>query len=231
MIPSPAMAAGPCLAVATSPGGTGGFLAVSYGLRSLIPPTSAGAPRADETEADLLARCRQGDPNAFEDLVRRYQNRVFAVALRMLGDRAEAEDLCQEVFLKVFRSLGGYRGEAKFSTWLYSIVSHECLNRLRAWRPPRQARATDREGEAPALADPSPDAATQLERRELAERLEEEIGRLRPEHRAILILRDLQGLSYEEIAEALGLELGTVRSRLHRARAELKERMAPYLSG
>lgn len=231
MIASLAMAGGRFVGGGASRPGTAGPLAVSYLLRALIPRTSAAARRAGEVEADLLARCRQGDPRAFEDLVRRYQNQVFAVALRMLGDRGEAEDLSQEVFLKVFRGLGSFRGEAKFSTWLYSIVSHECLNRLRARRPPRPARAAEREGEEPAVSDPNPDAVTLLERRELAERLEEEIGRLGPEHRAILILRDLQGLSYEEIAEALGLELGTVRSRLHRARAELKERMAPYLSG
>jgi RNA polymerase sigma-70 factor (ECF subfamily) len=174
----------------------------------------------------FLDRLRAGDAPAFEELVMTYQHRVFGVALRMLGNRAEAEDVAQEAFVRAHRALGAFRGDAKLSTWLYAITSRLCLNRLasgerRLTRPHEDTllRLSD--------AGPRPDAA--LERRELETALGRAIAELPEDRRIVVVLRDLEGLSYEEIAEVLELELGTVRSRLHRARADLKEKLERFL--
>jgi RNA polymerase sigma-70 factor (ECF subfamily) len=185
-------------------------------------------------------QARAGDPKAFEALVRRYQRWVFTLALRMLGDRAEAEDMAQEIFLKAYRGLGSFRGASRFSTWLYSIASHHCLNSLEARRrrpasspgPDPGSRSLEHHDSPAALdrvADGAPLADAILERADLARIVQAELRSLTPDHRLILILRDIQGLSYEEIAEALRLELGTVRSRLHRARLEMKARLTAHL--
>jgi RNA polymerase sigma-70 factor (ECF subfamily) len=174
----------------------------------------------------FLDRLRAGDAPAFEELVMTYQHRVFGVALRMLGNRAEAEDVAQEAFVRAHRALGGFRGDAKLSTWLYAITSRLCLNRLASGE-----RRMARQGEDALLrlsdAGPRPDAA--LERRELETALGRAIAELPEDRRIVVVLRDLEGLSYEEIAQVLELELGTVRSRLHRARAELKEKLERFV--
>jgi RNA polymerase sigma-70 factor (ECF subfamily) len=195
-------------------------------------------PAAADEDRQLVDRARAGDTGAFEALVRRYQGWVFTLALRMLGDRAEAEDMAQEIFLKAYRGLRGFKGASRFSTWLYSIASHHCVNRLRArdrW-PGSHGGGRERQGAAgndppPAvdrLADGTPRADALLEQADLQRIVQAELRRLKADHRLILVLRDIQGLSYEEIAESLGLELGTVRSRLHRARMEMKARLTPY---
>src|SRR5438128_2115307 len=168
-------------------------------------------------DASLVDRLRRGDPRAFEDLVIAYQHRVFGVALRLLGNRAEAEELAQEVFLRVHRAIGEFRGEAKLSTWLYAIASRLCLNRLASGER-RVARHGDEALTRLASREVSP--AEEAERSELETALHRAIAELGEERRIVVVLRDLEGLSYEEIAEALELELGTVRSRLHRARQE-----------
>lgn len=155
-----------------------------------------------------------------------YQHRVFGVALRMLGNRAEAEEVAQEAFVRAHRALGDFRGDAKLSTWLYAITSRLCLNRLASGE-----RRLTRRGEDALLrlsdAAPRPDAA--LERRELETALARAIAELPEDRRIVVVLRDIEGLSYEEIAQVLELELGTVRSRLHRARADLKEKLERFL--
>jgi RNA polymerase sigma-70 factor (ECF subfamily) len=203
--------------------------------RTEEPPTSV----VDE-DRQLVDRATAGDIGAFEALVRRYQGWVFTLALRMVGDRADAEDMAQEVFLKAYRGLAGFRGGARFSTWLYAVASHHCLNhlasrtaRLRRLRrvdgPPPEPGTT---GSSPLdrIADeaPGPDAAA--EQGELRRVIQDELLQLTEDHRIVIVLRDLQGLPYEDIANALGIELGTVRSRLHRARMELKARLAPRLA-
>jgi len=174
----------------------------------------------------FLERLRAGDARAFEELVASHQHRVFGVALRMLGSAAEAEDIAQEAFLRAHRSLPEFRGDAKLSTWLYTIVSRLCLNRLAS-----RDRKAVRHGEEVLLrvADPRGDPQTDAERGELESALHRAIAELSEERRVVVILRDLEGLSYEEIAAALGLELGTVRSRLHRARMDLKDKLERFL--
>ncbi len=177
-------------------------------------------------DASLVDRLRRGDPGAFEDLVIAYQHRVFGVALRMLGNRAEAEELAQEVFLRVHRAVGDFRGEAKLSTWLYAIASRLCLNRLAAGE-----RRMARQGEEilTRVASREVGPAEELERTELETALHRAIAELSEERRIVVVLRDLEGLSYEEIAAALELELGTVRSRLHRARIDLRDKLERFL--
>jgi RNA polymerase sigma-70 factor (ECF subfamily) len=190
----------------------------------------AAAPTAAETEEDrdLVDRARAGETGAFETLVRRYQGWVFTLALRMVGDRAEAEDLAQDVFLKAYRGLRGFKGASRFSTWLYAIASHHCLNHLKA-RGRRGGLGDDPPAPVDRLPDGAPRADALLERADLVRIVQAEMAHLTEEHRMVLILRDIQGLSYEEIARTLGVELGTVRSRLHRARMEMKARLAPHL--
>ena len=173
-----------------------------------------------------LARLRAGDERAFEEMVRTYQHRVFGVALRMLGNGAEAEEIAQETFLRAHRGIADFRGDAKLSTWLYAIASRLCLNRLGTGE-----RRLGRQGEQTLLRLPQtgagPDAA--LEQRELEAALHRAITELPEDRRIVVVLRDLEGLAYEEIAQVLGLELNTVRSRLHRARADLKGKLERFL--
>jgi RNA polymerase sigma-70 factor, ECF subfamily len=177
-------------------------------------------------DAALLARLRAGEPRAFEELVTRYQHRVFGVALRMLGSQAEAEEIAQEAFLRAHRALGEFRGDARLGTWLYAIASRLCLNRLAAG--PRRHEQSD---EVALLRRPAEggDAAAALEQRELQAALHEAIASLPEDRRLVVILRDVEGLAYEEIAEALGLPLNTVRTRLHRARLDLKAKLERWL--
>jgi RNA polymerase sigma-70 factor (ECF subfamily) len=183
----------------------------------------------DGAEADsrhFLDRLRRGDEAAFEELVIAHQHRVFGVALRMLGNAAEAEDVAQEVFLRAHGGLRAFRGDAKLSTWLYAITARVCWSRLGS-----AERRAGRAGEEALLrlSDPGPGPAGSLERGELEAALQRAIAELPEERRMVVILRDVEGLSYEEIAGALDLELGTVRSRLHRARQDLKDKLLRFL--
>jgi RNA polymerase sigma-70 factor (ECF subfamily) len=157
--------------------------------------------------------------------VRTFQHRVFGVAVRMLGNRTDAEDVAQEVFLRVYRAIGSFRGEAKLSTWLYGIASNLCLNRLVSADRRRVRHDDDAIMRAPSEAA---DAATTIERNEVDTALRQAIAELPDERRIVVVLRDLEGLSYDEIAQALDLEPGTVRSRLHRARLDLKSKMERF---
>ena len=183
--------------------------------------------RESEADApDFLRRLRAGEASAFEELVRAHQHRVFGVALRMLGSAAEAEEIAQEVFVRAHRALADFRGDAKLSTWLYAIASRLCLTRLGSGE-----RAAIRQGEETLLRLPhdarGPDAA--LEQSELEDALHRAVAELPDERRIVVVLRDLEGLAYEDIAAALDLPVGTVRSRLHRARMDLKDKLERFL--
>jgi RNA polymerase sigma-70 factor (ECF subfamily) len=176
--------------------------------------------------AEFVARLRAGEARAFEELVVTYQHRVFGVALRMLGNAAEAEEVAQEAFVRAHRALADFRGDAKLSTWLYAVVSRLCLTRLASGE-----RRMARQGEETLmrLADKAGDPADAVERGEIEAALHRAIAELPEERRIVVVLRDLEGLSYEEIAQTLDLEPGTVRSRLHRARMDLKDKMERFL--
>ena len=177
-------------------------------------------------DSNLLERLRRGDDRAFEEMVIGYQHRVFGVALRMLGRRAEAEEIAQEAFLRAYRSVAAFRGDARLSTWLYAITSRLCLNRLAS--ADRRRLRHDEDALARA-ADEGTSATDRLERREREAAVHRAIAELPDERRIVLVLCDLEGLSYEEIAQAIEVPVGTVRSRLHRARTELRERLEKIL--
>jgi RNA polymerase sigma-70 factor, ECF subfamily len=185
---------------------------------------------ASDTDAAEVARARGGDEAAFESLVRRREVDVYQLAFRVLGDREDALEAVQETFLRVFRSLGSFRGDASFRTWVYGIALNVCRNRLDS----AEHRARRR---AESLVIVDPDSGAEVERplpdsqpgpeataygAELRRALEKGLTAISPEHREVLVLREIQGLEYEELAAVLGCALGTVKSRLARARAALR---------
>lgn len=167
----------------------------------------------------LVYAARAGDVEAFAELVRRYQAAVYRVALRMLGSAADAEDAAQEAFVQAWRGLGRFRGDSAVSTWLYRIVTNRCLNALAARRPTEPL-----DFEVPS---PGGDPAGIAEQHERFGAVAGTVAALPGEQRAALVLRDFEGLSYEEIAQVLGVSLAAVKGRVHRARlAVLKEASA-----
>jgi RNA polymerase sigma-70 factor (ECF subfamily) len=181
----------------------------------------------------LIRRLQQRDEKAFEEVVRLYQHKVYNLVYRMLGNREEAEDVAQEVFVTVFKSIDSFRGEAKFSTWLYRIAANHCKNRMkylgrRSYKATGELdEAAEREmhqnGNVRAHVD-GPDEV--LEGMQLERMVQEGIATLEEEHRELIVLRDVEDMSYEEIGSITGLADGTVKSRLHRARMALKDYMA-----
>ena len=159
-------------------------------------------------------------------MVKMYQHRIYGMALRMTGSWADAEEMAQETFLRAHRALADFRGDAKLSTWLYAIASRLCLNRL-ASGAHKMARRRVEEDMAGFVAD-EPGGSLEQDEREAA--VHRALAELPEERRVVIVLRDFEGLSYDEIAAVLNLELGTVRSRLHRARLDLKEKLERYLT-
>ncbi|MEE8209403.1 MAG: sigma-70 family RNA polymerase sigma factor [bacterium] len=174
-----------------------------------------------DRDAFLVEQCRAGDEEACEALVRQYQEQVFALISRMTGDPDRVEDIAQEVFLKAFRSLKSFRGGSRFYTWLYRITVNTVLNTMRSQGRRQETSLDALEGfEVQADADMEPAEVTA--RLELARRVREAIDQLEEPYRVIVYLRELEDLSYEEIAEVVELPVGTVKSRLFRARQHLK---------
>ena len=183
-----------------------------------------------DTDLEIVARCRTGDREAFAELVQRYQSKVLTLAVRILNNRAEAEDIAQDIFVKVFQALRDFRVASRFSTWLYRITVNDCLNHIRR-RTRQQQTLSATESHAMLGASPASNPQRALEQKERWSLVQAKLQALSPEHRTILLLRDVEDLSYEEIADVLQLEHGTVKSRIHRARMELKALLEPYLSG
>ncbi|MCA9552282.1 MAG: sigma-70 family RNA polymerase sigma factor [Myxococcales bacterium] len=188
-------------------------------------------PATPMDEKVLLERVAAGDQRAFQLLVERYQHRVFAFCARMVGDRAEAEDLAQDVFLTLYRNAGEFRGESAFSTWLFRIAKNQTLNRIKYLE--RRGRAAGRvppelaEDRLARLTDEDAlDADERLAQSQRAEAVQAAISELAEDHRAVVVLRDMEDMSYEEISDITGLPLGTVKSRIHRARSALAKRLA-----
>ena len=178
-----------------------------------------------EEEWTVVQRVLAGDGNAFEALVTAYEKNVYNLALRMTGNAEDAADMAQEAFIKAYNSLEGFRGDSKFSVWLYRIVSNVCLDflRRRSRRGASSLTAEDEDGEDVQLDIPddsqSPEAL--LERRMTRDAVRRGLELLPEDARQVLLMREIQGLSYEEIAAALDLEIGTVKSRIFRARKKL----------
>lgn len=180
------------------------------------------------TEQELIQAARWGDQSAFAQLVTANQAMVYSLAYRMTGNPEDAADLTQEAFLNAWRGLGRFDGRSSFSTWLYRLTSNACIDFLR--REKRRVALSmtldepEEDGERQAdLPDDRYSPQRELERREAAEAVRRGLAALSPEHREVLILRELEGLSYTEIAQALDLEEGTVKSRISRARLALRD--------
>ncbi len=197
---------------------------------SLAPWRDVSPP--DAIEERLIARLVARDERAFNELVKAYERRVFALVLRMIGNRAEAEDLAQEVFVQVFKAIGSFRGDSKLSTWIYRIAVNLCKNRSKYLR----VRHAGEEEELEAVAERVPLGEArranvgQVERpdemiagKQVERIVQRAILELEADFRECLVLRDVEELSYEEIGEITGLPPGTVKSRIHRARAMLRE--------
>lgn len=185
---------------------------------------------AGEIEAEWLRRAQAGDEAAFGDVMRANYERVFRRVVAIVRNEHDARDVSQEVWLSVWKNLKDYRGDAKFSTWLYAVATRRAIDHLR-----RRRRWFDRflpflaDGEAPAAAEPTVAASSnprrELETAERAERFERALATLPPKHRSVLALREVEGLSYEEIAQTLNCRPGTVMSRLFKARRLLAQKL------
>lgn len=177
-------------------------------------------------EAALIQRCAAGDETAFAELVADNQRMVVQLAMNLLGDHDEALDLSQEVFLRVFRTIGRFRGQSTLRTWIYRIAVNQARNRHRFWRRRHRGDQVSLDahvathGEFRSGAEAGPDRM--LAQKELAARLEHALGALPFDQRTAIVLREVDGLSYEEIAYSLGVAVGTVKSRLTRARQTLR---------
>jgi RNA polymerase sigma-70 factor, ECF subfamily len=177
------------------------------------------------TDNELVVRCLQRDEYAWQLLVERHSHRVLNIAFQFTGRREEAEDLAQEIFLRVYRSLRRFDLSTSFLPWLVRVSKNLCIDEYRS-RARERAALVGEEPDPERTADPKPGPMRGLEEAEMEERVRQGLDRLPEELRTALILRDLQGLSYTEIAEALQLPEGTVKSRIHRGRLELAEVLA-----
>ena len=172
----------------------------------------------------ILARARRGELDAFEELVRQYEKRVYAVALRSSGSPEDAADITQEVFLRAWRSIESFRGDSGFSTWLFRITMNLCVDHARHKnaQPQTQPLVVGEEDAERPIPDTAPTPQEHLENSELGRELAAALDEVSEEHRRIVLLRDVSGLSYTEIAEVLEISEGTVKSRLSRARIALR---------
>jgi RNA polymerase sigma-70 factor, ECF subfamily len=167
-------------------------------------------------EQELVERCRRGDEGAFQELVNQYKDLVFAIISRTARDSASAEDLAQDVFLRIYRGLPYFRGEARLSTWIYRIVANVCAQEQQKGKPVTQPLD---EG---MLDKQAATASRNLSDLMLRDRLEKAIGRLPANYRLLVAAHYLQGVRYEDLAEALNLPLGTLKTQLHRAKRQLR---------
>jgi RNA polymerase sigma-70 factor, ECF subfamily len=171
-------------------------------------------------ERGVMESILAGDKERFADLVRAYQAKVLSLCVSLLRDRAEADDAAQEIFLKAYRGLSGFRRDSSFSTWIYRVAYRHCLDVLRS----RKLRRAEPLEALPERADPASSAG------EARVEVESVLSRLSPEYRLVLTLREVQGLTYEEIAACTGVSLDSVKARLRRAREALQEEARHFLS-
>lgn len=209
--------------------------------RNLSISEKEAAERKVETDVDLdlVRRCQQGDETAFGELVRRYQRKVFTVALGMVKNPEDAMDIAQDAFIKVHRYLGNFQGTSSFYTWLYRIVVNLCIDHLRRdvkhmtldfdERIDHEEHRENRGGVMASRLDTNPSKV--LGRKELAGRIQRAVDALPSYHRAVIIMREVEGLSYAEMASAMKVSKGTIMSRLHHARQKLQRALGEYLDG
>lgn len=174
----------------------------------------------------LVKKCQKGDTRAFEQLVTIYQDRVYALSYQLTGNHADAEDLAQNVFIKAYRALPNFRNEADFGTWLHRIAVNLSINEKRKRKPDvsLDSPVQTRDGEMPRIVASDAESPEEVyENKEFRNMVREALWELSEEHRAVLVLREMQGYAYDEIARMLDCSLGTVKSRINRARQTLKK--------
>ena len=219
------------------------YVAPSLMNDSKPPPVQPTSPAGEPTDPELVLRAQQGDNQAFAQLVSRHQRQLYRLAYRMTQSEADAQEILQEAFLNAYQKLPNFRGEAQFSSWLYRIAANSALMRLR-----RKRRAPDTlpdepldvtgpkfssEGQfaAPPRSDWSQRADEKMLNGELGRAIDTAVKALPEDYRTVFLLKDVDGLSNEEIAEALGLTVPAVKSRLHRARLALREKLGDFFGG
>jgi RNA polymerase sigma-70 factor, ECF subfamily len=190
--------------------------------------TEATLPQPDVLELDLVKRCQAGDTEAFDELVTRYRTRIFGMIYNMVHSEQDAWDLAQDSFLKAWKSIGRFRGQSSFYTWIYRIVMNVTID----WLRKKQIKAGAEFDDAIQLTDIDPASKTvpktealphkAMERDEIRVRIEKAIAQLSPEHRAVILMKEIDGMQYHEIAQAVGCSIGTVMSRLFYARKKLQ---------
>lgn len=184
---------------------------------------------AGDGDIGLVRRVLDGDQEAYELLVLKYQERIFRLIRRLLGRREEVEDLAQEVFLRAYRSLGSFKGESGFYTWLYKIALNTCRNYYRSIGRRPEGSIVDSESIIDKMEASNSSPEREAIRLELWEAVRGSLDELPPEQREAVVLCDLEGLSYEEMATVIGIPVGTVRSRVFRGRRALQQHLSPYL--
>ncbi|HTN42654.1 MAG TPA: sigma-70 family RNA polymerase sigma factor [Nitrospiria bacterium] len=191
----------------------------------------------EKNDGEWVRRVQQGETEAFEVLVRRHEKRIFNLLYRWLGDYDEAAETAQEVFLSAYRSIRRFRGDSKFSTWLYRIAINHAKNRQKSLGASRRRTtpldsgdSDGKDGAVADLPDPGPDPSQDAERMETHERVQHGLRDLDADGALLILLHDLQEVGYEEMARILDVPMGTVKSRLHRARQALKARLTPYFN-
>jgi RNA polymerase sigma-70 factor (ECF subfamily) len=196
-----------------------------------------GKKQTSDTDLEYVSLCRQGEVSAFEALVRRHERRMFNIAYRVIGNYDEAGEVVQDAFISAYKHIKGFKGEAKFSTWLYAICLNHSRNRLKQLKTRRfrEVRSLDDpimtpDGEL--LADPpssEPSALDRLEAKDVQQKIQLCINALDAEFREVIVLRDIQGFSYEEISAMLKVSEGTVKSRLFRARGAMRTCLQDFM--
>ena len=180
------------------------------------------------SDAECVRRIQRGETEIFEILVRRHEKAIFNVVYRMLGDYDDAAETAQEVFLSAYRAIGQFRGDANFSTWLYRIALNHASTRRKSTSS-RQRRLVPID-DTELVDDVELGPAETLEKKEIRQRVQRALKELQPEDAMVILLRDLQDIAYEDVARVLNIPVGTVKSRLHRARQALKARLTAYFS-
>lgn len=196
--------------------------------RPAVPPADAGP-----SDLELVRRVKARDSAAFDELVRRHQDRIMNAVCRMVGDYEDARDICQEAFVKAYRAIGDFEERSAFGTWLYRIAINLCLSHHRSGKrsheKPMGKKRDDETGPDHDFPDLSMEPTGAVLGREAQEVVQRAIRALEDEYRSVIVLREIEGLSYEDVAEVLSVPIGTVRSRLHRAREALKEILQKYM--
>ncbi|MGQ9646055.1 MAG: sigma-70 family RNA polymerase sigma factor [Thermodesulfobacteriota bacterium] len=184
----------------------------------------------DVHEIQVISRCQQGDREALKEIFNQYRQRVYRIAYGVVREREEALDIVQEVFIKLFRSIGQFKGKSQFYTYLYRMAINTAIDHSRKMKKIPPSSAEEEEGfQLSDDAERRPDRI--LDHKELEEKVNWATDQLSPEQKAALLLREVEGLSYQEIAEAMGCSIGTVMSRLHYGRKKVQELLKSYLEG